>query len=921
MRKHSMHHAVWIAVIAITLIGGCRQDTPAFLLVSAKEYIAKNDNTAAIIQLKTALQSDPNLPEARFLLGTLLLDRGELASAEKELRKALELHYPSEKVLPRLARCLILLGRYKAVTDEFGPVEIAEPQGTAELRTAIGQAQFALGDVDAARAAYAVALTAQPRYVPAQLGQARILAHAGHLGRALESTNTALTISPREHEGWLLKGDILYSIGEPEAALAAYRRAAELKPDYVNAHAAIVSLLGQERSLAEAAKQLDVMKQVAPGHPQTLYLQALVAYRQRRFSDARAAIQLLLKGAPDYIPALSLAGAIELELKSYPQSEAHLLKVLGRMPDQVLTRRILVSLYLRSGETSKALDALRPVLQKTGGDSNMLTLAGEAYMMNGQPSEAARYFSKAATLDPTDARKRTAAAFSHMAAGETDRAFRELSQAVAADSGISADLALIAAHLQRTNYDKALAAVAALERKQPGTALPHNVRGGVLLLKNDTVGARTSFERALQVDAAYFPAAANLARLDLAENKTAAAVQRFEAVLVKNPKHLQALLELAELRANSGAASLQVVALLNKAISAHPAEAAARTALIRYYLRDDTKKAVAAAQEALAVMPSEPEILDVAGSAYQAAGATAQALTNYRKLASARPHSAYPYLRMAQIQMATRETAAAMDSLQRARTIEPDLIDANRGLIALYIEAGRVHDALSIARELQKQRPQQSVGYFLEGDIHIAQKKSGEAASAYRHGLAKLGSTDLAVRLHAALAAGGGADSEQFATTWLRDHPTDRTFQLYLADSAAVKKDYSTAARLYRKLLESGPHDPLVLNNLAWVAGQLRDPQAIVYAEEANKLAPNHPTTMDTLGSLLIERGEVDRGLDLLQKASAKAPRAAAIRLNFVRALIKLGRKDAARKELDDLAKFGDQFSGQNEVKQLQQGL
>jgi thioredoxin-like negative regulator of GroEL len=70
-----------------------------------------------------------------------------------------------------------------------------------------------------------------------------------------------------------------------------------------------------------------------------------------------------------------------------------------------------------------------------------------------------------------------------------------------------------------------------------------------------------------------------------------------------------------------------------------------------------------------------------------------------------------------------------------------------------------------------------------------------------------------------------------------------------------------------------------------------------------------------------MEKGDTTRGLELLQKASTMAPQAAAIRLNFAKALIKTGQKDAARKELDELAKLGDKFAGQSEVAQLKQSL
>ena len=92
---------------------------------------------------------------------------------------------------------------------------------------------------------------------------------------------------------------------------------------------------------------------------------------------------------------------------------------------------------------------------------------------------------------------------------------------------------------------------------------------------------------------------------------------------------------------------------------------------------------------------------------------------------------------------------------------------------------------------------------------------------------------------------------------------------------------------------------------------------AVDLAEKALKLAPQQPGIMDTLGVLLAEKGEVTRGLDLLRKANGLAPKNASIRLNLAKVLVKAGKKDEARKELEELVKLGDKFPAQGEVKDL----
>jgi len=105
------------------------------------------------------------------------------------------------------------------------------------------------------------------------------------------------------------------------------------------------------------------------------------------------------------------------------------------------------------------------------------------------------------------------------------------------------------------------------------------------------------------------------------------------------------------------------------------------------------------------------------------------------------------------------------------------------------------------------------------------------------------------------------------------------------------------------------------------VSGQLKDPKAIEYAERAAKLAPGSAAVLDTLGVLLVEKGDRKRGIELIQRSASLAPNAPEIRLNLARALVKDGQKDAARKELETLAKLGDKFAGQAEVARLMKEL
>lgn len=920
-RTSIISSAISTALLA-AFLGGCGGDDPAQLIASGKEFLAKNDNKAAVIQLKNALQANPELGEARFLLGKALLASGDIAGAEVELRKAYNLKFASDEVVPLLAQAMLASGQAKKLTDEFGATELSSNLAKASLKTALSTAWAAQGKNEQANRELSAALAAQPDHAPALLAKARLKATGGDLPGALAVVDGVLATNPKDHDALLLAGSLLAAKADAQGALARYRQAVDARPDSLVAHSAVVSTLFQMRNPEEAAQQIEAMKKIAPKHPQTLYLAGQSAYERKDFKSVREIGQELLKLAPDNASALLLAGAGEFQLRSYVQAENHLSKLVQQNPNMALGHRLLVATYLRSGQAAKALNTLQPALERADNDAALLALAGETYLMNGDADKSAEYFAKAAKLDPNSKGKQISLAIAHLAQGKSG-ALSELEQIASTDSGTSADLALIATHLKAGQLDKALKAIEALEKKQPDNPATHNLRARTLLGKKDIAGARASFAKALQLNPTFFPAAASLAALDLADKKPEEARKRFEAMLAADPKNAQALLAIAELQGSAGGKPEEVETLIGKAILANPQDIAARLALVTHHLKNkDNKKALTVANEAAAAIPDRPEILDALGRTQQVAGDTNQALITYSKLVNLQPASPLAYMRLAEIHLQGKNREEAAKNLKKALEIRPDMLEAQRGLILLAVEDNKTAEALAIARRIQQQRPKESVGYLLEGEIHVAAKALPDAAKSFRNGLKVQPSGELAIKLHGVLnAAGDSIEADRWAATWLKEQPKDIAMRIYLGDFAIARKDHEAAVRIYEAALAVQPENPLLLNNLAWAYGQLKSPKALEYAEKANRISPNQPAIMDTLAMLLAAKGDSAQAIDLLRKALQLAPQAGLIQLNLAKVLIGSGQKDAARKELEALAKLGDKFPAQAEVTRLQKEL
>jgi putative PEP-CTERM system TPR-repeat lipoprotein len=926
VKKKSISRAALGILLSAGLLSGCSKGDPDAMLASAKSYLTKNDQKAAVIQLKNALQLKPDSGEVRFLLGKTLLESGDAVAASVELRKALDLKYAEAKTVPLLARTLNAQGQQELLLSQFAAKALDDPQAMADLKTSVAGAYIAQGKKPQAEAALTAAFAAVSDYLPGKLLLVRLKTSQNEHRAAVELLDGVLAKHPESTEAWQLKGDFLqFAKADPSQAIEAYKKSAELKASNVAAHSGLLSIYIAQRDFKSAATQFEVLKKALPAHPQTKYFEAVLAYEKQDFKQARELVLQLLKAVPDNAKVLQLAGLLELQSNALLQAEIYLNKALQAAPDQAMSRRLLAQTYLRMGQAPKAIATLQALVDKPEtATAETLALAGEAQLQAGDSKKAESYFQQAAKLDPADARSRTALALSQIGkGGNAEAAFSELQTVAAADKGITADMALISARMRRGEFDAAIKATDALERKQPDKPLAAELRGRLYLAKKNAPLARQHFERALKIDPLYFSAAANLATMDLADKKPEQAKKRFDDVLAIDPKNVRALLALAELRVKAGAVKDEITGLLNNAIKLNPTEPTPRLLLVEHQMRGkDFKLALATVQDAATALPDSPEVLEAQGQVQQAAGEVNRAITSFSKLTTMRPQSTAAYMHLAGAQAAQNDSDGAVQSLKRALAVKPDFLPAQRSLIQIDMAAGRTKEAKATVRTIQSQRPGDAVGLVFEADIEASLKNWDSAAAAYKAALDKGAGTEAASKLHGVLmAAAKPKDADKLAASWIKEHPQDAAFIYYLGDQALGQGNFAVAESHYQAVKRIKPDNAAALNNIAWVLAKQKKTGALGYAEQANKLQPDQAPFLDTMAMILSDENQLQKALETQKKALALQPQNNGFRLNLARIYLKNGQKTQAKIELEQLAKLGEKFRGQEEVGQLLKAL
>lgn len=908
--------AAAVALLLGIALGGCRSADPASMMAQARQYRDQGDLKAAVIQLKNVILHSADHRGARVMLGELYLDQGDPQSAEKELRRALALGADGGNVTLMLGRALLMQGQYERLLADLGPQ--AAPAQRPALLAMRGNALLGLNSLEPARELFTQALKPGADAPDALLGLARIALWQQQPASARQLLQRALAADPDHLDCLRFQADLLRADGDGAAALAVQQAILRRRPYQAQAWLDVANIHTDAGRNKEARAALAQARKLSGSSLGVLYAQAMLDYREHKLASALDAVQRVLRGAPEHYPSILLAGAVHAAQGAHAQAEQHLRKFLQVYPGHLYASKQLAAVQLALAQPAKAMSALRPLLAEHPDDPDLLALAGEASLRSADFTQAASYFERASAIAPQAPALHTGLALSRLGNGENARALEELERAASLErTPARSGVLLVMTYLRANLPDKALSAVQDMQ-KQGDNPLLQNLKGGVLMARQDLAGARASFEQALALDPAYLPALSNLQQLDTIERKSSATGARYLAALAKAPAN-SALMEALAGLALAQHKPAEAHSWMERAGAASPDALPLALKMGALYLHTgERKKALVHARTLRTSHPDSADVLALLGQAQVANASYAEAADSYARLALLTPASAQPHLHMASLHMAQRRHGAALDALHKALALEPDLPQVRITLVNLLLRMNKFSDALEVASTAQRRQPEAALGYKLEGDVMSAQGKHGAALKAYEKALAILPRAPFLIQVHGALLKlQRQADADARVNDWLRHHPGDIPTRLHVASSKLVANDPKGAIPHYEAVLRVDPDNLAALNDLAWSHQRLGRRQALGFAERAYRLAPGNPAILDTLGAILLEQGELARALPLLQQASTLAPRAGDIHLHYATALARTGDKRGARRALDQALASGATLTRRAEAKAL----
>lgn len=375
--------------------------------------------------------------------------------------------------------------------------------------------------------------------------------------KALQLLQPVLQESPKNPQLWFFQGLAYSGIGNQKAALASYRSAFKIAPDYLPALEGAAELEYD----AGSVRAVPLLQHILRIHPNDQTSHAMLAVLAYKTGDCSTAAEHFAQSGSlvDSQPgALQEYGACLVELKQTEKAIPIFQQILASHPDDPRARRALAAVQLAGEQPQDALATLQPLLAASSPDVSTMQLAAAAYEANKDTPNAVKILRDAIVKDPRD-------------------------------TGLYVDFANLA--MTHQSFKTGIDMINAGLNLEPNAADLYLARGVLYVQLADYEKAEADFEKAEQLDPrqSLSAAAQGMIAEEKNQNDPDQALATVRSKLAKKPNdpflwYLQAAILSQKAPAPDSTEFQQAVQSGRKAVTLEPSLSAAHNVLAKLYL-------------------------------------------------------------------------------------------------------------------------------------------------------------------------------------------------------------------------------------------------------------------------------------------------------------------------------------------------
>ena len=712
-------------------------------------------------------------------------------------------------------------------------------------------------------------------------------------------------------------GDRLFAEKQYKQAILEYRNATKLDPRYGEARWKLAQAFEADQRVPEAIREYLRAAELLPDRGDAQLRAAILVLAGKDFERARKYSEAALKIDPKNLAAHIVYAHSLAGLKDLDSALKEIEEAIQMSPEDSRGYTNLGALRIVEGNREKALAAFQRAIEvDPRAVSARLALA--YYQWSTGSAEAAEtQFKEALALDPKHPTANRMLALFYLGSNRSKDAEAPLRTMVeTGDSGSTLTLADLYTRTGRADqarplyetlrkdklyratvvtrlagidgaagqYDKAYAALEEELKRQPSNI-------DLLLMKARLLLSQTRLPEAEQVAAAAVDA-----------NKDSAAAHyllgRAQAARAKNEEAIKSFNEAIRLNPRATAPELQLAQLM----------------LV-------TGKADAALRHAERVRKVEP-------ANYEARVAIATSLIGKRELTKADvevqslvkdfPQSATAHALQGTLAVLRRDGPGALRAFDRALQLDPENLHALAGRVSIDLQLKRPAEGRARLARALEQKPKDAGVLVLAARF---EGSMGDTAAAERYLRRAIEANPTLIEAYSML---GGllmrqrrldeARAEfQLLAERAHDPTSAKTMVGVIFD---IQKRSEESRKIYEEVVRATSRAPVAANNLAWNyadKGENLD-YALQLAQQAKAQLPDRHEVDDTLGWVYFKKNMVELAIPPLERSVKKDPSNYLYHYHLGLAYAKAGRKELARRALEEALKLKPDFPGRSEA-------
>jgi putative PEP-CTERM system TPR-repeat lipoprotein len=883
-----------------SLLVACSQQSSDEYMMRAKAAIDKNDNDAAVIELKNAIRQAPDIAEARFLLGQVYLKQGAYKFAEKELAKALELNYPAEKVLPLLSKTYNKTGSAMALTKLQYKMKGLKPAEAAEVAYYKLKALIQLKQKLKAQALVEEIRGIDTSSPFKQLSQVLALMNNDDNTLALQQIDLIQQKHPKHAETLKLKAEIQLQTNQPEQALITLRDYHDLYPDDDESTFRFVYLLVAQEKSAEAEPYIDALMQKFANNPLLNQYKAVARFDAKDYQQALQYGETAIKQLPQESQLRLIAGYSAYFLKDYEKANQHLSLIVTELPPKHPALRMLAAAQLQLGLGLEATDTLAKMETTDEHDAFLYSSAGIALTKQGEIVKAKQLLEKSSALSNTPS---ALAQLGVLKLSLNDRSGIKNIESALADENIADNISykntLATAYLSTKAFDKALSLADSWLAKDQNDVQAYMLKGNVYKQQKAYKKAKNSFQQALKIKPENEAILLNIADTEFLQGNKAKAEKVYQQAVQKQPTLVPAWIRLFALNKEKGDVNSTIKAL-QQAVDANPSQVSLSLLLAKFYLVERQLDKAEAILSTFSSQTNPPKpYWPMMAEVYVQQKNQQQAAAIYRKWLAAEPKNRQAILgsliMLDSVGKYQQALTMANEYLARVGSDAPvELITSHLLVMNNDFPAAKV-----LFAKLPEQLKQSPAANEVAGQIAIFDKNFKQAIEKLQLTYAER-PTPRVTRLLALsyYANGEEAKSFKFLQQHTVKHPDDVPSWLLFANQQ-LAQNHQAAIPSYEHILTHQPDNLVALNNLAFLyfeQGNLD--KAELHGQTALKLQPNNGYVLDTLAQIYLAKNDNKQALDLLTKAVNTKEANDEVYVNYIHALLVNDNKTLAERKI-----------------------